>query len=278
MVIEKSPSLKSAGSKASVIDFRARPNTHEYMDMQDPKSWPRFNYGQMPPTESLQRFVNHLDEVGVSIAVFTGRQTPMPSYTLSNDYIDDCAKAFPDRIIPIGGIDGAAKFAAVREAERVLGKLKFKGLCIDLYGYYADDRFLYPIYCKCIEYGVPIVLTMGARTTPWNDPSRVAIVARDFPELNIVCSHVVSPGADELVALAFALENVFLEFSMYHFLPGFDDLMKCANSYLQDKVLYASGFPFLPLEDIGIYNKYPFDEKARQKVMYANAARLLKLE
>jgi predicted TIM-barrel fold metal-dependent hydrolase len=54
--------------------------------------------------------------------------------------------------------------------------------------------------------------------------------------------------------------------------------MKCANSYLQDKVLYASGFPFLPLEDIGIYNKYPFDEKARQKVMYANAARLLKLE
>ena len=120
-----------------ILDFRARPNTETFMRL-FPKT------AKMPLSTSLAGFIAELDRAGVTKAVFTGRLTA--PFAVSNDYIAACAQAFPDRIIPVGGIDVFAKAKAVAEAERVLGGLKFRGLSIDLQGIYADDRLLYPIY------------------------------------------------------------------------------------------------------------------------------------
>jgi len=255
-------------NRRRILDFRARPNTETFMRL-----FPRTP--KMPLTTNLAGFIAELDQVGVTKAVFTGRLTA--PYAISNDYIANCARAFPDRIIPIGGVNVFAKAKAVAEAERALGELKFRGLSIDLQGIYADDRLLYPIYYKCIEHDVPILLTCGPYMTPFNDPARIAVAASDLPELKIVCTHAVTPGTDVLIAIAFLRSNVYLEPSVYHYMTGFAEIMRAAGSYLQDKVIYGSGFPFSLLTDFQFYEKFGIDPGILDKILYMNGARLLKL-
>ena len=97
-----------------VIDFRARPNTEQYMGMYpDPSPWARFFDCARPEPVSLEAFVKALDGVGVSQAVFTGRQTPVN--TLSNDSVHECVQAYPDRLFGFAGIDPTKGAAAVRD-------------------------------------------------------------------------------------------------------------------------------------------------------------------
>jgi predicted TIM-barrel fold metal-dependent hydrolase len=82
----------------------------------------------------------------------------------------------------------------------------------------------------------------------------------------------------ELIALAYKYENVYLEASIYEFLPGAEPIFEAANTILQDKVIYASGFPFRPLADLQRFLEYPFAPEVVQKLVYGNAARVLGIE
>lgn len=265
-----------SGSTKPIIDFRARPNTREYMEMFPPERWgtdtPR------PEPAPLPEFIRRLDALGITSAVFTGRQSRTAGMWLSNDHVADCARAFPGRVIGIAGIDPRDNVAAAREADRALRQLGLRGLAIDLFEMYPDDRRLYPLYHKCIDHDVPVVLTMGPRMGPYASPTALFTVVADLPELKIVCSHAVYPRADEFIALAHFNPNVYIEASIYDYLPGFDEVLEAANAFLQDQVLYGSGFPFAPLDGYERLLGYPFGSGVLEKILCSNAARLLKLD
>ncbi len=261
-----------------IIDFRARPNTQEYMAMYPSRhDWDVFFHCPRPNPEPLAQFIAALDGAEISHALFTGRQTPVRG--ISNDYVADCVRAYPDRLSGFAGIDPTKGPAAVREIERAVTQLGLKGISIDPHSskIYPDDKLFYPLYHKCLELDIPVVITMGPLVGKWGGPAAVDNVADDLPGLKLVCSHGVWPQVTELIALAYRHENVYLEASIYEFLPGAQPIFEAANTILQDKVIYASGFPFRPLDDWQRFLEYPFDETVVDKLVYANAARLLKL-
>lgn len=266
------------GHPKRLIDFRARPNTEEYMKSTPAETW-NYPYPRPGPVP-LSDYINSLDRAGVSKAVFTGRQSGFlpKSVWISNDYIASCVASFPDRIVGIGGINPLDNVDAVKEADRALKTLKLKGLMVDLVDVSADDRRLYPIYHKCLEYDVPIVLTAGPRVGPGISPEAIFRVATDLPDLKIVCSHAIYPKTDEFIALAHVKKNIYIEASVYHYMPGSEDIMQAASSFLQDRVIYASGFPFADLTDYRYFQKYPFKEDILDKIYYSNAAALLKID
>jgi len=56
-------------------------------------------------------------------------------------------------------------------------------------------------------------------------------------------------------------------------------VVEAANTIIPDKVIFASAFPFAPMkETIDRFLKLPFKPEVLPKVLYQNAARLLKLE
>lgn len=136
---------------------------------------------------------------------------------------------------------------------------------------------MYPICQKATELNVPVVLTMGPLVGKWGDPWPVDQVAVDFPDLNIVCSHGCYPQVTEWIALAWRRDNVYLEASIYEFLPGAEPFIAAANTIIQDRVVYASAFPFNPLETLERFLKLPLGPVAQEKVLYSNAAHLLRL-
>ncbi len=258
-----------------VIDFRARPNTEEYLAL-----FPESRAG-LPDAGTLAQFVAALDRAGIAKAVFPGRQSSIrignhwADVTLDNDYVAACVRAYPDRLVGLAGVNPLKRIDAVHEIERAVGALGMKGVSIDLPGVQADDRMMYPIYYKCADLHVPVVITQGPRMGNLSNPRAIAVVADDLPELKIVCSHAIYPDLDEWIALAFRCPNVFIEASMYHFLPGSEHLFKAVSSVLQDKVIYGSAFPFAPLGDVDIFKRKLRGKAVLDKVLYRNAARVL---
>jgi predicted TIM-barrel fold metal-dependent hydrolase len=263
-----------------VIDFRARPNTPEYMALYDNpaslRSWEVFQYPK-PPNEPLETFMANVEREGIHKIVFTGRQSATRG--ISNDYIAGCVRQYPDRIVGFAGIDMSAGDAAVAELERAVTRLGLRGVSLDpdAARVYPNESRVFPIYQKALELDVPVVFTMGPLVGKWGAPLGVDDVADDFPDLTIVCSHGVWPQVTEFLALVYRHENVYLETSIYEFLPGGDLFVQFANEIMPDKFVYASAFPFRPLSDLRRYKDFPFRPGVLERILWHTPARLLKI-
>ncbi|QXW01323.1 amidohydrolase family protein [Rhodococcus globerulus] len=269
-----------------ITDFRARPNTPEYMAIYDQPGrrdpWPRFGYPR-PGNESLSEFVENVAQVGISRAVFTGRQGSLAGECpIPNDYIADCVGQFPQRLAGFAGIDPLIGDAALVEVRRAITDLKLSGIAIDpprqLPGEaigYDNEKHLFPVYELAQNLDVPVVLTMGPMVAQFGDPWPVDRVATTFPNLKIVCSHGCWPQVTELISLAYRRSNVYLEASIYEFLPGAEPFIDAAATIISDQVLYASAFPFNPLRTLEKFLQFPIPFEAMKKIVSENATRLL---
>lgn len=269
----------------TVIDFRARPNTPEYMSMYPP-DYPFFDLvpgHDNPGKRTLEAFVAALDRHGIDRAVFTGRQTVEDGEIvrgIPNDYVADCVEQYPDRLIGFAGIDCEADImAATAEIERSIETLGLSGVSLD--PTHANDRRHYPLYAKAAELDVPVVITMGPNVGTLGEsqnPARIDTIATDFPDLTIVCSHAAWPRPTEFVALAYRRPNVYIDGSIYQYFPGAEPFVAAAEDLIREKVLYASAFPFNPLDSIERFRDLPLSDEALEAITSENAARVLGLD
>lgn len=267
-----------------LIDFRARPNTPEIMSLYDQPGrefhWKRWDCAP-PPKIELAQFMGNIAAVGVTLSVCTGRQLVAGgkvAFGTSNDYIADCVRQYPDRMIGFAGIDISSGEAAVREIERAVRELGMKGISIDPFSakLYPNDRAVYPIYEKAAELGIPVVTTVGPLVGKFGDPYHFDEPTQDFPTVKFVYSHAIWPQVTDWLALAYRRPNVFLEPSIYWINPGCDPMWIAANGALSDQIIYASAFPFAPLDSINkVRARWSWSEEAWHKFTYANAAGIL---
>ncbi len=274
----------------NIIDFRVRPSTAEFVSIadnpvfKDMMKW----IGYEKKTSPVEQLVREMETAGISLAVVQGRDLETTfGWKVSNDHVASIVQRFPRNFVAFGGVDPNKGMEAVREVQRCIEKLKFKGISMDPYMHrrYANDKKLYPVYAKCAELGVPVILTSGpgafvpGSVMEHTAPRVIDEVAADFPELTIVVSHGGFPWVMEMVGVAMRHVNVFFDWSAYELMPGAELYVQAANTVIGDKVLYASAHPFVDFkESLKRYEKLAFNEDVREKVMYRNAARILKVE
>ena len=270
----------------ALIDFRARPNTAEYMKMylgpSSESTWRKFGVPP-PPSVSLEEFGVNLRKHGIDRAVFLGRQRideGVMTRGVTNDYVAQCVSRLPDQLIGMAGIDPTAGDSAVAELERAITALGLRGVSIDpdAKGIYPDDVVMDPIYAKAGELDVPVVITCGPLVGRWADVDAIDRAAERHPGTTIVCSHGGWPQVTEFIALAYRRDNVYIELSIYEFLPGGEPLVQAANGLIRDRMLYASAFPFNALDTIDRFRQLPFTPEALEALTFINAARILGLD
>ncbi|MGE0803264.1 MAG: amidohydrolase family protein [Lautropia sp.] len=270
-----------------LIDFRARPNTAEFMRADsgpDPETkWRRWGYPK-PPEVSLADYVAAMDAAGIAIGVFTGRTVERTSgghFGLGNDYVARCVGAYPDRIVGFAGVDMSRGEEAARELERAVAEFGFRGASLDprLSKVLPDERVAYPIYECAARLGIPVVFTMGPFVGRFSAPDCVDRIAVDFPTVDFVCSHAPWPQVYEYLALCYRRLNVTLEPSLYWSLPGNQPFFEAANGLLSEQVVYGSGHPFNPLNVADRFRAaIDWTDEAWARVSWSNAARLLRLD
>lgn len=279
----------------NVIDMRCRPAfLHDFFGATpgskpyEAARWLNRRVGTRGDDEHFARSLTHdgfiaeIEQAGVDRAVVVGRQ--IPGQHIDNTRLADIVGR-SNRLAGFASVDPVSDGvdAALREIEHAVRDLGLAAVNIEpgffLPACHADDAvFLYPLYERCAELGVPVALMSGP-TTPdsrFNDPGAVARVARAFPQLPLICYHGFYPNVQQIIGAALLHENIFVVPDMYLFQPGSFGYVEAANGFMADQLLFGSSYPFRPIdqsiEDAAVLG---FTDTALEKFMVGNAARLL---
>ena len=240
-----------------------------------------------------ETFVASLDDMGVERAVIFNldEETPSGLAGLPNDYYADMVKRFPDKLLGVAGIDPLKGMDAVREVRRSYD-LGLRGVAMRpfMFGIPPHHAKMYPIYAACVEMDIPVwfhlSINYSTNTMEVERPIYVDIVAQDFPELKIIAGHGGWPWVEEMVAVAWRNENVYIDIASY--IPkyldmpgtGWEPLLRYGNSILQDRILFGSTWLFMGMTIKQLADgvmALPLKEEVKHKWLYLNAARLFGL-
>lgn len=253
--------------------------------------------------KSMETMTRDLRAAGVEKAVVVNM---VASHTwgrsLPNDFIAKYCREFPDLLVGFGGVDPHMDTrAAVQEVERCKQELGLSGLKFHpaYQAFYPNDRErAYPIYEKCVELDMPILVHTGTtRMTRCTirpcKPEYVDEVATDFPTLTIIMTHFNWPWVEEGLAVVWRHEHVYLDLSGW--LPRYvyatsPVVFQYWNTFLQDKMVFGSDYPALHpkawIEDFEPFlengfewggRKRRFSREVVEKFFRKNAIRALKL-
>jgi hypothetical protein len=237
-------------------------------------------------------FLAMMDRAGIDVAVLHGEdQETTFNKIIPNELVAELVKEHPDRFLGFAGVDPHKGERAVEGLEYAVRELGLRGAMISPWEHliYSDDERYHPIYEKCVELDIPIWVHTSvnfSRQIPmdYGHPLHLDRVAVGFPELKIMAGHAGWPWVTEMVAVAWRHPHVYLEISGIRQLymgmenTGWEPLIHYGNSVLQDKILFATAWPLLPLEQaVEDVKNLPLKEEVKAKWLGENARRLLRL-
>jgi len=242
---------------------------------------------------SLEEMIERMESAGIDhaflIAAKSGRPGLEGCYHMPPQVVADAVKQFPDKFSGLLGIDPFTGMDGVRELEHAVRELGFIGA--HLYPHWfelaPDHARYYPFYAKCVELNVPIQLQVGQsmiyskdyRCRSVGQPIKLDAVACDFPELKLIGIHVGIPWTDEMIAMAWKHENVFIGCDAHS--PKFwpESFVRYINSYGQNKVIFGTDFPVLDfartLQEI---QDLDFKPAVLRKLLRDNVRRIYEME
>lgn len=224
---------------------------------------------------SMSELLEAMDRLGVERAVLAFEAAaPHPDVLAF-------AERRPDRFWLRATVDPRRGMQALRELESVAraNPVVLAGAIPCVLDLAPSDRAYYPLYAKCIELGLPVAINTGIPGPPLpsrcQDPLHLDEVCLFFPELTVIMAN----GADPFwsVAIRLMLKNPRLYLMTSAFAPRYlpAELLQFMNTRGQDRVLFATDYPFLTLERcLEEARGLDLREGVLDKFLYSNALRL----
>ena len=221
---------------------------------------------RMPPEMfggvSTADYLRKMDRAGIErsllIAVRAGDLRVRGSWEIPYRVIADMVAGHPDRFSGLAGIDQTRGMEQLRDLEWAVNELGFVGAhwYPHWFGCAPDAAQIYPVYAKCCELDVPIMMQVGQNLV-YSKERRLPSVARpilldqvaiDFPELRIIGIHIGVPWTDEMIAMCWKHDNIFSAGDAYAPKHWPKQYVRYADSYGQDKILFGTDWPVIDPE------------------------------
>ncbi len=241
-------SLKTAGLTIEKIGEMLTSMTQEELQqffMQQMDGFPR----------DLDEFVSALESAGVRASALHNfdEQTATGVAPVPNERVAEIVNRYPGRFIGFIGVDPHKGKAAAEEIDFCVKNLGLRAVALRpfMHGLYANDSMYFPIYERCEELGAPVWIHTSANWTTkrrmdYGRPLFLDDVCIRFPGLKVIAGHGGWPWVNEMVALAWRHENLYLDFSAHRpkYLmkqgSGWEMLLHFGNTTIRDKVLFGS--------------------------------------
>ncbi len=258
-----------------VIDFRCRP---PYGGFLNPKLCDLFiadhvesfsnRFGVNPApsmyAKSMDLFMREMEEASIDKVAVQIRFSPGGLATaaskelhMSNDDAVHLIEQYNDKIIGVAGMDVTDTEIALDNLEQYvlngpcMAVILETGLGMDP-TVVENERF-YPIYERCQQENVPIIFSYGGFTGPdseYNRSIHIKQVLNDFPDVKIALCHAAWPWTTEICHAAYKYSNLYLSPDIYMLhVPGCQDYLAAVNGWIPDKMMFASGYPVIPMKD-----------------------------
>lgn len=206
-----------------------------------------------------EQMIAQMDAAGIEraflIACKIGQQGTRGAWHMPYEWIAEAVRVHPDRFCGLAGVDPTEGMEGVRALERAVRDLGFIGAHTYPHWFELEPnhRKYYPFYAKCCELGIPIQMQVGQslvydKQRPLRSVGRPILlddIACDFPELKVVGIHIGIPWTDEMIAMAWKHDNVFIgsdAHSPKYWPPSF---VHYVNSYGRHKVMFGTDYPVL---------------------------------
>jgi len=241
---------------------------------------------------SIDDYLKKMDRAGIErsllIAVRAGDQRMKGSFEIPYEKVAAWCAKYPDRFSGLAGVDPFRGMQGLRDLESAVRDFGFVGA--HLYPHWfklaPDQALYYPYYAKCCELDIPLMMQVGQNLIYQKDvrlpsvarPILLDQIAIDFPELKLLGIHIGVPWTDEMIAMAWKHENVFIGIDAYAPKYLSPQLVHYMNSYGQDKVMFGTDFPVIdPQRAVDEMHQHDFRPGALQKIMRDTAIKVFKL-
>jgi predicted TIM-barrel fold metal-dependent hydrolase len=262
-----------------IIDF----HTHAFHDALAPKAIAALTAGIDIKTKhdgTVSSLLTSMDKAGIDKAVICSIATKPSQYI---PILEWSRSIMTDRIIPFPSIHPAD--GQPHEKLRTIAGSGFKG--IKLHPYYQefsiDEDRMFPIYETCSLLGLIIVCHTGFDIAfPRNriaDPEKIALIARKFPELKFVATHLGAWSDWDEVITHLVGKNIYMECSYSLETIDPEKALTIFKNHPSDYLLFGTDSPWTDQSDaLRLIRKLGLDPGRLEKVLYANAAGLLGLQ
>lgn len=149
---------------------------------------------------------------------------PPRSTYLGNEGVLRWMRDFPDVIVGMGNVELGLEMGGPDDVER-LREQGFRGLKLEMPSHpYDHDRY-WPIYERAEQLGMPVLFHTGwvmrlgegdrggGRSSETMRAFTLDRIARNFPDLQVIGSHLGMPHADEALSLLLGMPNVHFDLS-----------------------------------------------------------------
>ena len=242
---------------------------------------------------TIEDYLRKMDAAGIErsllIAVRAGEPAWQGSFEIPYQQIAQYCDAYPDRFSGLAGVDPTRGIQQLKELDHAVKELGFVGA--HFYPHWfrmpPDSALCYPIYSRCEELGIPIMMQVGQNLIYQKDvrlpsvakPILLDQVAIDFPNLVLIGIHIGVPWTDEMIAMAWKHENVYIGIDAYapKHLPA--SLKHYMNSYGSHKVMFGTDWPVIdPERAVSEIHEHALRPESLEKVMRGNAVKVFRLE
>ena len=204
------------------------------------------------------------------------------------------ARAYPNRLIPFGGVDPRLTANMADHMDHLLGDLGLKAIKIhpphqlfnvNDYLFKPELKGLAIVYEKCIEYKVPVMVHTGTSVfkgarNRFADPMPIDDVAIDFPQLKIIDAHCGRPlYTDTSFFLLRRHPNVYCDISSVP--PQSISKYYPWLERVAEKAMFGSDWPGPGIRDISdniqTFLKLNYPAEVKRKILRDNAVRVFNL-
>ncbi len=222
------------------------------------------------------------------IAVRCGDLAIRGSFEIPYARVAEVCAEHPDRFSGLAGVDPFRGMQGLRDLEAAVKQHGFVGahLYPHWFGLAPDDAKYYPYYAKCCELDIPIMMQVGQnlvysrerRLPSVGHPICLDKVAIDFPELKLLGIHIGVPWTDEMIAMAWKHENIFIGVDAYAPKHWPAQLVRYLDSYGRDKVLFGTDWPVIdPERAVREIDELKLRPHTMKQLMRENALRVFRL-
>lgn len=278
-----------------IIDFKMKAPIPHWEDMfENGKTalngiFTRLDHVKQTQANSLKDVLTEMDDQDITYSVILGRNNEAGSS--NEELLEFLTSKSGERFFGFIGIEDMTVDEAVEAIHKYANTGAFHGVQAIASKIKpltpVGDPSLDPIFEACIEHDLPFCYTLSMLISIMSEkpdydyihPKHLMRVANKYPELKIIISHAAWPFVQESIAVATHFPNVYLLPDFYIAFPGGNQYAEAARSGLADQILFGSCYPNVPYDfSIAHYRNHNLEPEILEKVLYKNAARLLKVD
>lgn len=150
----------------------------------------------------------------------------------------------------------------------------------DIQGFKIDDYRMLKIYELCEKHGIPVLLHCGDSRFDNSNPNRLVPILDIYTDLVVIGAHFGGYSVwDDAVPALKGHKNFYVDTSSTLFKVTPEKAKEMIYAYGVDRVLFGTDYPMWRVdEELEKFMKIDLPDADREKILYTNAAKLLKLE